>query len=100
MSTEARKGRKVWFVTGAGSGIGAGVARAAHKAGHRVVATGRNIEKHRNALADVTDEDLLFQRLDVTSEAEAKEVTEAAAARGAGPDRRDGTPAQGVCRGR
>ena len=32
---------KIWFITGAGSGIGAGTVRAALKAGHRVVATGR-----------------------------------------------------------
>ena len=33
---------KIWFITGAGSGIGAGIARAALQAGDRVVATGRN----------------------------------------------------------
>ena len=32
---------KVWFITGAGSGIGAATAKAALKAGDRVVATGR-----------------------------------------------------------
>ena len=36
---------KVWFITGAGSGIGAGTAKAALKAGNRVVATGRKVEK-------------------------------------------------------
>ena len=41
---------KVWFITGANSGIGAGIARAALKAGDRVVATARNLEKARNAL--------------------------------------------------
>jgi NAD(P)-dependent dehydrogenase (short-subunit alcohol dehydrogenase family) len=81
MSTGARKGQQVWFVTGAGSGIGAGVARAARKAGHRVVATGRNIEKLRNALADVAGEDLILERLDVTSEAEAKRAVDAAVGR-------------------
>ena len=40
---------KVWFITGAGSGIGTGIAKAALRAGHRVVATGRNLEKVRNA---------------------------------------------------
>ena len=49
---------KVWFITGTGSGIGAGAARAALKAGDRVVATGRNVQKVRNALRDVTSEDL------------------------------------------
>jgi 3-oxoacyl-ACP reductase-like protein len=36
---------KVWFVTGAGSGIGAGIVKAALKAGDRVVATGRNLDR-------------------------------------------------------
>lgn len=34
---------KVWFITGAGRGIGAEIARSALGAGHRVVATGRNV---------------------------------------------------------
>ena len=34
---------KVWFITGAGRGIGAEIARAALDAGHRVVATGRKL---------------------------------------------------------
>jgi len=72
---------KVWFVTGAGSGIGAGVARAARKAGHRIVATGRNMGKLHDALADVAGDDLLLERLDVTSEAEAKRAVDAAVAR-------------------
>ena len=41
---------KVWFVTGAGSGIGTGIAKAALKAGDRVVAHGRNLERLRTAL--------------------------------------------------
>ena len=60
---------KVWFVTGASSGIGAGAARAAIMAGHRVVATGRNIEKLRGALVDIAGDDVLLERLDVTDEA-------------------------------
>ena len=72
---------KVWFITGAGSGIGAGTARAALKAGHRVVATGRNMEKLRGAFADVASDDLLLEPLDVTSEAEVKRAVDAAVAR-------------------
>ena len=34
--------KKVWFVTGAGRGMGVDIARAALAAGHAVVATGRN----------------------------------------------------------
>jgi len=51
---------KVWFITGAGSGIGAGIAKAALKAGDRVVASGRNLDKVRNALHDVASENLAF----------------------------------------
>jgi NAD(P)-dependent dehydrogenase (short-subunit alcohol dehydrogenase family) len=59
---------KVWFITGAGSGIGAATARAALKAGDRVVATGRNLDKVRNALSDITGDNLAFVQLDVTDE--------------------------------
>ena len=55
---------KVWLITGAGSGIGAGTAKAALQAGDRVVATGRNLDKVRHALRDVASENLL--KLDVT----------------------------------
>lgn len=72
---------KVWFITGAGSGIGAGVARAALRAGHRVVATGRNMEKLSGAFTNVASNDLLLERLDVTSETEAKRAADAAVAR-------------------
>ena len=63
---------KVWFITGAGSGIGAGTARAALKVGNRVVATGRNVEKVRNALKDVASGNLEVLQLDVSDEAQAK----------------------------
>lgn len=33
---------KVWFITGAGRGMGLDIARAALAAGYNVVATGRN----------------------------------------------------------
>src|SRR5437867_3212486 len=63
---------KVWFITGAGSGIGTGIATAALRAGDRVVATGRNLDKVREALHEVASENLAFVRLDVADEAEAK----------------------------
>jgi len=72
---------KVWFITGAGSGIGAGTARAALRAGDRVIATGRNLDKLRNAYGDIAGDDLLLERLDVTSETEAKRIADAASAR-------------------
>jgi len=63
---------KVWLITGAGSGIGAGTAKAALRAGDRVVATGRNLDKVRDALRDDASENLAFVQLDVADEAQAK----------------------------
>lgn len=62
---------KVWFITGAGSGIGAGTVKAALAAGDRVVATGRNIEKLRNALQGSANDRLEILKLDVSDEAQA-----------------------------
>src|SRR5690242_2219693 len=67
---------KVWFITGAGSGIGTGIAKAALRAGDQVVATGRNLDKVRRALHDVASENLEFVQLDVADEAQAKVATE------------------------
>lgn len=61
----------VWFITGAGSGIGAATARAALATGNRVVATGRNTDKVRKALEDVAGDNLVVIELDVTDEAQA-----------------------------
>ena len=61
---------RVWFITGAGSGIGAGTAKAALKAGDRVVATGRNVQKVRDALREVASDDLHVLPLDVSDEAQ------------------------------
>jgi NAD(P)-dependent dehydrogenase (short-subunit alcohol dehydrogenase family) len=72
---------KVWFITGAGSGIGAGTARAALRAGDRVIATGRNLDKVRNAYRDVTSDKLAFVQLDVTEEAQTKAAVEEAVKR-------------------
>jgi NAD(P)-dependent dehydrogenase (short-subunit alcohol dehydrogenase family) len=72
---------KVWFVTGASSGIGAGVAKAALEAGGRVVATARNLEKLRSAIGQPAGDRLAFVPLDVTSEEQAKRAVEAAVER-------------------
>ncbi len=72
---------KVWFITGAGSGIGAGAAKAALKAGDRVVATGRNVQKLRNALRDVARENLEVLQLDVSDEAQATTAVDQAVKR-------------------
>lgn len=43
-------GKKVWFITGAGRGMGTDIAKAALAAGHAVVATGRNPERVTEAV--------------------------------------------------
>jgi NAD(P)-dependent dehydrogenase (short-subunit alcohol dehydrogenase family) len=55
----------VWFITGAGRGMGLYIAKAALAAGHKVVASGRNIDKVTKALG--ASPDLLVVKLDVTS---------------------------------
>lgn len=72
---------KVWFITGAGSGIGAGTVKAALAAGDRVVATGRNVEKLRNALRGAATDKLEILQLDVSDEARASTAVEQAIAR-------------------
>jgi len=72
---------KVWFVTGAGSGIGAGVAKAALEAGDRVVATGRDLEKVRAAYGDAAPENLAFVQLDVADPVQAQAAVDAAVER-------------------
>ena len=69
---------KTWFITGAGSGIGAAAARAALKAGHCVVATGRKLPKLRDALRDVASEKLTILELDVADAAQARTTLEQA----------------------
>jgi NAD(P)-dependent dehydrogenase (short-subunit alcohol dehydrogenase family) len=49
---------KVWFVTGANSGFGASIAKAALAAGNQVVATARNMDKLRSAFPDSRDDNL------------------------------------------
>jgi NAD(P)-dependent dehydrogenase (short-subunit alcohol dehydrogenase family) len=73
--------RKVWFVTGAGSGIGAGVAKAALRAGDRVVATGRNLEKVRGAYGDSASENIAFIQLDVADAAQTQGAVDSAVER-------------------
>jgi NAD(P)-dependent dehydrogenase (short-subunit alcohol dehydrogenase family) len=68
--------KKVWFVTGAGRGLGVDIARAALAAGHAVVATGRNPEKGSGAVG--AHDDLLAVMLDVTDPADAETAVAAA----------------------
>ena len=68
--------KKVWFITGAGRGMGVDIARAALKAGHAVVATGRSADTVTKALGQ--DDDLLAVRLDVTDPAAAESAVKTA----------------------
>jgi NAD(P)-dependent dehydrogenase (short-subunit alcohol dehydrogenase family) len=54
----------VWFITGAGRGMGIDITRAALAAGHRVVATGRDADRILAAVGE--HEDLLTVSLDIT----------------------------------
>jgi NAD(P)-dependent dehydrogenase (short-subunit alcohol dehydrogenase family) len=67
---------KVWFITGAGRGMGVDMAKAALAAGYKVVATGRNTDKVTQAVGESTD--LLAVKLDVTDPADAEAAVKAA----------------------
>jgi NAD(P)-dependent dehydrogenase (short-subunit alcohol dehydrogenase family) len=65
----------VWFITGAGRGLGLDIAKAALAAGYQVVATGRNSEKVANAVG--ASGNLLGVKLDVTNAADAEAAAQA-----------------------
>src|SRR4051794_27110435 len=68
--------RSIWFVTGAGRGMGVDIVKAALAAGHTVVATGRNTGAVARAIGSAKD--LLVVKLDVTSPDDAKAAVAAA----------------------
>ena len=68
--------RKIWFVTGAGRGMGVDFAKAALAAGNAVVATGRNPDAVAKAVGEA--DDLLAVKLDVTSTEDAEQAVRAA----------------------
>ena len=69
-------GKKVWFITGAGRGMGVDFATAALGAGNAVVATGRNTDVVSTAVGRT--DDLLVVKLDVTNPADAEAAVQAA----------------------
>lgn len=71
--------QKVWFITGAGRGMGVDIAQAALAAGNAVIATGRNPEAVTKVIGRAND--LLVVKLDVTSPEGAKAAVAAAVAR-------------------
>jgi NAD(P)-dependent dehydrogenase (short-subunit alcohol dehydrogenase family) len=67
---------KVWFITGAGRGMGVDIAKAALAAGYKVVATGRNTDRVAKAIGEA--ENLLVVKLDVTKPIDAEAAVNAA----------------------
>jgi NAD(P)-dependent dehydrogenase (short-subunit alcohol dehydrogenase family) len=67
---------KVWFITGAGRGMGVDIAKAALAAGYEVVATGRSTDKVAEALGQ--SDNLLIVKLDITKPADAEFAVRAA----------------------
>src|SRR5256885_11507435 len=67
--------KRIWFITGAGRGMGVDFAKAALAAGHTVVATGRD----SNAVAKAVgrSDNLLVLKLDVTNRADAVAAAQA-----------------------
>ncbi len=76
--------KKVWFITGAGRGMGIHIARAALAAGNAVVATGRNTNTVTRAVGKA--DDLLVVKLDITSPEDAEAAVKAAVDRFGGID--------------
>lgn len=62
--------KTVWFITGAGRGMGVNIVKEALSAGHAVVATGRNTDTVARAIGPAAD--LHIVKLDVTSEDDSK----------------------------
>jgi len=62
--------KRVWFITGAGRGMGVDIAKAALASGYGVVATGRDTDGVAKAVG--ASEALLVVKLDVTSHADAE----------------------------
>jgi len=71
--------QKIWFITGAGRGMGVDFVKAALAAGNAVVATGRDTASVSKALGP--SDRLLVVKLDVTSRADAEAAVRAAVER-------------------
>jgi NAD(P)-dependent dehydrogenase (short-subunit alcohol dehydrogenase family) len=67
--------KRIWFITGAGRGMGVDFAKAALAAGNAVVASGRKTDAVRTAVGEA--EDLLVVKLDVTSAEDAEAAVKA-----------------------
>src|ERR1700722_4966530 len=65
----------VWFITGAGRGMGLDITKAALTADHKVVATGRDTDKVAQAVGESAN--LFVVKLDITNPAEAESAVKA-----------------------
>jgi len=68
--------KEVWFITGAGRGVGTDFAKAALAAGHSLVAAGRDPQIVADALGKA--DDLLVVKLDITDAQDASAAVPAA----------------------
>jgi NAD(P)-dependent dehydrogenase (short-subunit alcohol dehydrogenase family) len=68
--------KEVWFITGAGRGMGVDICKAALDAGHAVVATGRTTGAVAEAVGEAPD--LLVAELDITNRASAETAVRSA----------------------
>jgi NAD(P)-dependent dehydrogenase (short-subunit alcohol dehydrogenase family) len=71
--------KQVWFITGAGRGMGVDFAKAALEAGHAVVASGRDTDAVAKAVGQSSE--LLTVKLDVTNRSDADAAVRAAVGR-------------------
>jgi NAD(P)-dependent dehydrogenase (short-subunit alcohol dehydrogenase family) len=76
--------KNIWFITGAGRGMGVDLAKAALAAGNAVVATGRNTDAVTKVVGEA--DDLLVVKLDITSPQDAEDAVKAAVDRFGGID--------------
>ena len=76
--TQNAEDKQVWFITGAGRGLGVHIAKAALDAGHVVVGTGRTPQRVTAAIG--ASPDLLALPLDVTDPRAAQAAVQAAVA--------------------
>src|SRR5215210_8942808 len=76
--------KQVWFITGAGRGMGVDIAKTALAVGNAVVATGRNTDAVVKAVGEA--DDLLVVKLDVISTQDAEAAVKAAVDRFGGID--------------
>src|SRR6266566_4853619 len=67
--------KNIWFITGAGRGMGVDLAKVALVAGNAVVATGRNTDAVTKAVGEA--DDLLVVKLDITSPQDAEAAVKA-----------------------